>query len=102
MVLLPIVGSSKATGMGYFSTNTGAETAINVKLYDTATGRILLEEEHKIILDLGSAPSNDELAQLTAMGIGDRLEELKVGLPRDEAFLPIAPERAFQSAALDY
>lgn len=93
VVLLANVGSSEVRGTNMLAANAGMDTAVNVKLYDVRSGRILLEENHRIKIDAGSSPSEDDIAQIAAMGIGDRLKELRVGLSTDQAFLPADPFR---------
>jgi hypothetical protein len=91
VVLLANIGSSEVRGTNMLAANAGVDTAVNVKLYDVSSGRILLEENHKIKIDAGSSPSAAEIAQIAAMGIGDRLKELRGELPPDQAFLPADP-----------
>lgn len=93
VVLLANVGSSEVRGTNALAANAGMDTTVNVRLYDVRSGRILLEENHRIKVDAGSSPSETDIAEVAAMGIGDRLKELRGGLPADQAFLPADPFR---------
>jgi len=60
-----------------------ASVEVNCKIYSAKTGRILLDEEHKLSFDARDVPNDNDIAKVVAMGVSDRLYELRTGEKRE-------------------
>lgn len=55
---------------------------INCKVVSAKTGEVLVDEDHSVSFDPRGMPTNEEIAQLVAMGVADRLHEFRTGEKR--------------------
>lgn len=56
---------------------------VNCKIYNTASGELLLDENHKLSFDAKDVPNDNDIAKVVAMGVSDRLYELRTGQKRE-------------------
>ncbi|MEL6920994.1 MAG: hypothetical protein AAFO77_08190 [Pseudomonadota bacterium] len=102
IVVFAVISQMQAKGGMLMFGGGGSKITVNSKTYSAKTGEMLLQEAHTITLDLGDTPTNTELAQLAAMGIADRLYELRTGINRAAWTLPPPPNGvSAQTVVLD-
>ncbi len=84
VVFAHITEAGTTNGLGVIVGRIDGVLTVNCQVYDGRTGQLILNENHKLTFDGKTSPSNNDLAQVAATGIADRLYELRTGEKREQ------------------
>ena len=85
VLIAEVAGTKTSNALGVFVGKIDAVLVLNCKVYSVKSGNLLLDENHKLIYDGKSTPTEQDLNNVAAMGMADRLYELRTGEKRDKA-----------------
>ncbi|MEZ5922016.1 MAG: hypothetical protein R3C60_11775 [Parvularculaceae bacterium] len=82
LVVFAVVSDTNAK-VNVLASRARAEVEVNCKLYSAKTGALLLDENHTLSFDYRDVPNDNDIAKVFAMGVSDRLYELRTGQKRE-------------------